>query len=67
MKNTDTILVWVYSIGTIALMTVSVLTTFRNPEMTQTELFIEYWPVYAITMAWVIGFGVILDRLNRTR
>jgi hypothetical protein len=54
---------WIELIGlilfTILLMGVIGYTRFANPDMTETRLFMTYWPIYTILMVGAVVFGVL--------
>lgn len=43
----------------IILMGVLGYTRFGNPEMTETQLFLAYWPIYTALMVGAVFFGVL--------
>jgi hypothetical protein len=47
------------------LFVVSVVLHFAHPHLTDTEVLVEYWPVYAGLVAAVAVAGVMLRSLDR--
>jgi hypothetical protein len=40
-------------------------TRFTNPELTETQLFLAYWPLYSVCLVAAAIFGLVLTRQTK--
>lgn len=59
MKNISSALSYVLFVG-CAIATIYI--RLKNPELTETQLVIQYWPVYLVILVLVIAFAMLSVR-----
>lgn len=52
----------VYLLGIAVAVMVSLWPSIRHPEMTELQLWFEYWPYYLIVISLIFAVAFIVDR-----